>query len=498
MRWVLIASLVLATSARADRPGFDPKVVYKMPRGSAYREGPADAPITIVEWSDYACGFCNRVQGTLDHLTRLYPGQIRWVHRTLLLDEDYTLAAEASLAAAAQGKYRPMHGRLFALRGRVTRPEAELIARELGLDMIRFRGELDAGTYKAQIAADMRDAQKLGVTGTPTFFINGRPINGNQSLKVFADVIDEELGRAQAAQAKKPADLYEALVAGGKPAADTQNAEHDRTELDPKVPYRMGLGLPGHQLGPDDALVTIVVWSDFECPYCNAAAPALAHAHTKYGDQLRIVFRHFPLSFHPDSQLAAEAAVAAAEQGKFWPFYEQIWKHFGKLARSDLESYAKAVGLDLAKFKTALDERRYYDAVAAEQAAAEALGVQGTPTMFLNGQPIVGARDAADLDRMIDGHLDSAKNAIAHGIKKSDVYSLVMSMGKGEERADPSALPTNVGMKIELRPEERGRAAVAACRRRDGTRAATLADPLTGELKKRVSSVCAGEGIDLP
>src|SRR5262245_11486219 len=98
MRWLLLARLCVATAAHADRPGFDPRLVYKMPRGAAHGEGPIDAPITIVEWSDYACGYCNRVQSTLDHLNRLYPDQIRWVHRTLLLDEDYTLAAEASLA----------------------------------------------------------------------------------------------------------------------------------------------------------------------------------------------------------------------------------------------------------------------------------------------------------------------------------------------------------------------------------------------------------------
>src|SRR5262249_2575874 len=141
-----------------------------------------------------------------------------------------------------------------------------------------------------------------------------------------------------------------------------------------------------HQLGPDDALVTIVEWSDFQCPFCAHTAPLLAHERKKYGDQVRIVYRHFPLSGHRDAQLAAEAGVAAAEQGKFWAFHDQIWANFGKLSRADLEGYAKVAGLDLAKFRAALDERRYHDAVVAENAAAEALGVSGTPTMFINGQ----------------------------------------------------------------------------------------------------------------
>jgi len=497
MRWLVFAALLCATSARAD-VSFDPKVVYKIPRGNAHVDGPADAPITIVVWSDYACGYCNRVQGTLDHLNRLYPGQIRWVHRTLPLDEDYTLAAEASLAAAAQGRFRAMHNRLFALRGRVTRAEAELVARELGLDMIRFRADLDAGTYRSAVRADSADAEKLGISGTPTFFINGRPVHGNQPLKVFVDTVDQELARAQVASTEKPADLYEALVADGRPIADTEDAEHEPTDLDPGTAYRIGLGLPGHQLGPDDALVTIVEFSDFQCPYCQRQISALQNARHKYGDQVRVVYRHFPLGMHRNAQLAAEAAVAAAEQGKFWAFHDQVWKNFGQLSRADLEEHAKAAGLEMAKFRAALDERRYYDAVVAETAAAEAVGVTATPTMFVNGQPVVGSRDNDDLDRIIEAHLKNAKAAIAHGLPKGDIYALVMVAAQGADRADPSAVPDSAAVKIEMRADDRVRAVGAACRRRDAARAAKLAGSLEGVAKKRAANVCAGEGIDLP
>ncbi len=155
MRWVA-ALLLVSSAAYADPASFYPATVYKVPRGTGDpTEGPAAAPVTIVEWSDYACGYCNRVQDTLDRLARVYPGQLRWVHRTLPLDDDNTIAAEAALAAAAQGKFAPMHARLFGVRGRVDRPAVELIAREVGLDMIRFRGDLDAGTYRNVVVADV-------------------------------------------------------------------------------------------------------------------------------------------------------------------------------------------------------------------------------------------------------------------------------------------------------------------------------------------------------
>jgi protein-disulfide isomerase len=500
-RRVVLASLIVAgfaSAAAAERLSFDPAHVYKIPRGSgAPTEGPADAPLTIVVWSDYACGYCNRVQGTLGKLDLLYPEQIRWVHRTLPLDEDYTLAAEAALAAAAQGRFRPMHERMFALRGRVTRAEAELVARELGLDMIRFRAELDVGAHRAVIAQDSGDAEALGLTGTPTFFINGRPVHGNQPLRVFAEVVDEELTRAERARASRAPDLYEALVAGGRTAADTPGAGHAAFDLDPNTAYRVGVGLPGHQLGPDDALVTIVEWSDFECPYCARNAPVLAAIRAKYGDSVRLVFRHYPMVNHRDAHLAAEATVEAAAQGKFWAMHGKLWENFGRATRSDLEGFAQDIGLAMPRFRAALDDRRHRTTVLAEAAAAEALGVEGTPTMFINGQPLVGSRRLADVERVIDAHLANVRPVLAKGLARAELYPMLMAMARGADRADPSTVPQSNVVHIELRADDRARAVAAACRRRDDGRARKLVLGLDAAARRRAARVCAGEGVDL-
>jgi len=337
------------------------------------------------------------------------------------------------------------------------------------------------------------------VSGTPTFFVNGRAVHGSQPLKVFAEVVDEELARARAMAETHPPDLYEALVANGRVVADAPpDTSNENAELDPGQVYRVGLGLPGHQLGPDDALVTVVEWSDFQCPFCAREAPVLAHVRKKYGDQVRIVYRHMAMTFHRNATLAAEAAVAAAEQGKFWAFHDLAFANFGHLTRADLEGYAKAAGLELGAFRAALDDRRYHDAVVAETAAAEAIGVDGTPTLFINGQPVVGSRDEATIDKIVDAHLDHAKQAIARGLARPDLYPLVMSMAQGDERADPSTIPdTSIGH-LEMRAEDRVRAVDAACRRHDGARAAKLVGALTGDPKRRAAAVCSGEGIDLP
>ncbi|HEY4238531.1 MAG TPA: thioredoxin domain-containing protein [Kofleriaceae bacterium] len=492
--YLAVAALLVSSVAAADKLEFDPAHVYKVPRGTSPSNGPADAPITIVAWSDYSCGYCNRVQGTLDQLQRLYPGQIRWVHRMFALADEDIANLEAALAAGAQGKFRPMHDRLFAIYGRVDRAGVELIARELGLDMVKFRADLDTHAYRAQLEQDLADAEELGITGTPAFFINGRPVPGNQPLKVFADIVDEELARAAATKGG-----YAALVQGGLPSAESHEPRDAPDELSTKTRYRVGLGLPGRQLGPDDALVTVVAFSDFQCPFCAKQAPMLAHLREKYGDSVRIIFRDYPLQFHRYAELAAEAGVAAADQGKFWQFHDQVFGHFGHLTRADLDGFAKAVGLDMVAFDRALDTRSNHDVVVTEGAAAAALGVSATPTLFVNGAPVIGLPKAVDaLDNIVDFHLKKVKQALDEGLPRADVYALIMSGAEGEDRADPSRIPVASEIHVELRAEERARAVDAACRRHDAARATSLVAPLDGDVRARVAAVCAGEGIDLP
>ena len=494
MRKAVLLLIMLAGTAAAEKLEFDPASIYKVPQGTGPSEGPADAPITIVAWSDHACGYCIRVQATLDHLVRLYPGQLRFVHRTLPLDDDNTLSAEAALAAAAQGKFKPMSDRLYGVHGKVDRAAVELMARELGLDMLRFRAALDTGAYRAQIADDVKDAVALGITGTPVFFITGRPISGNQPLKAFAEAVDLELDRVATTQGA----TYDALVGSGKPKADIPDVDRSSPELDPKTTYKMGLGLPGHQQGPDDALVTIVVWGDFQCPFCARMAPILEQVRVKYAGLVRVVFRHLPMTFHKKAALASEAAVAAAEQGKFWAFHDAMWVGFGNLDRSDLEQFAMMAGLDMPKFRAALDDRRHHDAVIAEAAAALALGVDGTPTTFINGKPIVGSKDVATVSALVEEQLLQAKQVVAGGIAARDYYAVVMSGAKGYDRADPSTIPDVANMRLAMRAEDRSRAVAAACRRHDARRATELAAGLTGEARKRARLVCTAGGVDLP
>jgi protein-disulfide isomerase len=492
----LAAPAAAQTSGPMPTRSFDPDAVYYVPTGAAPSEGPADAPVTIVVWSDYACKYCNLVQGVLDQLWRLYPGKLRLVHRTLPLDLDDTVAAEASLAAAAQGAWRPMHDRLYAVHGKVDRAAVELIARSLGLDLARLRADLDTHAYAAAIVADIHDAAALGVSGTPTFFVDGKPVFGDEPLRVFTAAVDDAMERAARVAETHPADLYRALVADGRPTADAPgNTTNPRPRLDMQQVYRVGLGLPGHQLGAADAPVTIVEWSDFACKFCLQEWPVLQHVRRKYGDVIRIAYRHLPL--HRDSNLAAEAAVAAAAQGKFWPFHDALFSSFGHLSRADLEAAATKVGLDLVPFRAALDDRRYRDVVEADAADGSALGCDGTPTLFVDGHPINGAIDEASMDAIIDAQLSLARAAIDKGVAAADLYALEMSGARGTERADPDAVPMATSVHIEPNADDRERDVLAACRSRDGVRARRQIENLHGIRRDRVVAVCAARGIDL-
>jgi protein-disulfide isomerase len=154
--------------------------------------------------------------------------------------------------------------------------------------------------------------------------------------------------------------------------------------------------------GPADAKVTIVEFSDFQCPFCSRAATAVHTVKEKYGDRVRFVFRQFPLSFHQNAHLSAEAALAANAQGKFWEFHDKAFANQQKLDRASLEGYAKELGLNVNEFKKALDDKTYAPTVDAELKLGEEVAVDGTPTMFLNGKRVNNPSDTAELSKEID------------------------------------------------------------------------------------------------
>ena len=162
----------------------------------------------------------------------------------------------------------------------------------------------------------------------------------------------------------------------------------------------------GHPaLGAKDAPVTIVEFTDFQCPFCRATEATLKQLRGKYGDKIRLVHMDYPLPFHSHAIDAAKAARCANEQGKFWQYHDALFADQSKLAPTDLKNTAKTLGMNSAKFDTCFDSASFDSQIKADQAAGEKVGVDGTPAFFIDGRPLTGAQPVPKFEELIDDEL---------------------------------------------------------------------------------------------
>ena len=159
--------------------------------------------------------------------------------------------------------------------------------------------------------------------------------------------------------------------------------------------------------GKADAPITVIEFSDFECPYCRRAQATLKAVKNAYGDKVRFVFRHYPLPFHKLAPKASEGSQCAADQGKFWPFHDALFTDGAELTPAALKKLAGKLTLDQAKFDTCLDSGRHAERVAQDSAEGKRLGISGTPTFFINGVRLVGAVSLSKFKQVIDSELKS-------------------------------------------------------------------------------------------
>ena len=173
---------------------------------------------------------------------------------------------------------------------------------------------------------------------------------------------------------------------------------------------QVSIGADDASEGPANAPVTIIEFSDFQCPFCQRVMPTLKQVRQKYGDRVRIVWKDFPLtSIHPQAFKAAEAGNCAREQGKFWEYHDRLFTNQQALQPEFLMKYAADAGLDAAKFKTCLDTAKYSDRVQEQMGVGTGLGVASTPSLFINGRLIAGAQPYETFVSIIDEELERAK-----------------------------------------------------------------------------------------
>lgn len=416
----------------------------------------------------------------------------------LEVHDQSVLLAKAAVAAFDQGKWQTYYDAILQM-DKIDRDALLKWAANVGLDAKKFAAALDDKGVDERIAADVALAAALGVTGTPSYIVNGALVQGAQSEADWAKIIAGQvagfdmLKKGVAGEgkdgkdAKKPgktpekaptdaevlwqlaqknspqrAPLYKKHVLDGVPAPASpvpakvqrksgvvsakimpaggamgggvqvgQPVRIGEEAGDPNTVWRVAVRPDDPTIGAATALVTMVLFEDFECPFCKQLQGAIKEAREKVGpDKLRVIYKHNPLPFHKQAMAAAEAAEAARAQGKFWELHDQLFANQDKLALG-VRALAEKAGLDMGQFDNAIAAHGSQGRIMADMEQAAALGARGTPNIFINGKKLVGAKDAATLLTAINVALAEANAAIEGGkVKAEGYYESVVGKGK--------------------------------------------------------------------
>jgi len=344
-------------------------------------------------------------------------------------------AAQAAMAAARQGRFWDYHDTLFANMKSLDADNLTQFAKELGLDVAQFEKDKKDKAIQTRIDADQASAVQVGASGNPAFFVYGIHVKGAKPFAEFKKIIDAELVKVNkkiAAGVTEDTAVYSVFKDNNKEAFDLLVRLLPVRKPPPPPPEVWKVSLRGDEAakgGPVEAPVTIVEWSDFECPYCSKVGPTIKDVLKEYGDDVRFIFKHNPLSFHKKALLAAEASIEAQKQGKFWEYHDKLFENQRALERENLDSYAEELGLDMAQFKAALDGRVHKERALLEQADAGEVKASGTPAFFINGRKLKG-NSLDDFKGLIDAELKAVKKLVADGTQAKDIYEKRIATGK--------------------------------------------------------------------
>lgn len=392
--------------------------------------GDPNAPITMIEYSDFECPFCARyfVQtepAINDDYVRT--GKVRVVFREFPIEQLHPnafAAHKAGLCVAEQGAelYWEMHAKLFQTQTEWSNsvdplPVFERLAEEAGADMEAYKECMATAddTKQPAIDAGLAAGQEAGVSGTPSFVLTGA--DGEPHLLVGAQPFDQFA-------------LYiDALLAGEEPPVAQQEPEAPQeipfwatAEGWVPDPERPGFNMAGDEYrGNSDAKVTVIEFSDLQCPFCKQhveeTQPALDEEYVDSG-KVMWVYKHFPLSIHPQAPAAGAAAECAADQGKFWEMHEVLFANQDKWSIQDpnpvFEELASEVGLDAAAFTACMESGETAERVSSDMSEGAPF-VQGTPTFIVlyngEGQIIPGALPLDTFKQVLQEAIDKTEDA---------------------------------------------------------------------------------------
>jgi protein-disulfide isomerase len=405
-------------------------------RGDEPQIGRDDALVTIVEFADYQCPYCVKAAGPVKQAAEKDDDvRLIYVHYPLPSHPKAGPAAQAAWAAHQQGKFWEMHAWLFEQKGDLNGLEQK--AKALGLDFSKLKSDMLSDAASEAVDAGFLAGGKAGVTGTPTFFVNGRRYVGSKSLPDWKKIIAAEKKDAErmVAAGTPRAQLYakimaEAVENRAAPKKEMQPRERRPGEPDPEATYRIPTQ-DRPSLGPDDALVTIVQFSDFECGYCERVAPTVKDLVERH-DDVRVVFRNLPLPMHAAAIDAAKAALAAGRQGKFWEMHDALFANRKRLRVAPWSELAGDLGLDVERFESDMQDGAIEAMLEEDIALARSFNLRSTPVAFVNGRFIAGALPPKTFDTLIEEERERALALVASGTSRAGVYDALMQTAQTE------------------------------------------------------------------
>ncbi|MEO7112051.1 MAG: thioredoxin domain-containing protein, partial [Polyangiaceae bacterium] len=416
--------------------------------------GKRDAPVTIVQFSDFQCPFCSRVEPTMDQVKTTYgPDKVRiiWKNSPLPFHPNAKPAAEAAqgvFALKGNDGFWKFHDTAFKNQKALGDDSYLKWAQDAGVtDVASFKAGLASHKWADKIDKDNAEGKQVGVNGTPGFFINGVELSGAQPFDKFKAVIDQELAKAQAKIASGTAKdkVYVAMSSDNKKNAPAKTDEKEDDKEDSTTVWKVPVGKSAVTWGGDKALVTIIEFSDFQCPYCKKTEPTLAQIHTTYGDKVRLVWKNEPLPFHdraePSAELALEARAQKGDVG-FWAAHDALFDSNPNLKDEDLDKIAQKLGLDMDKVHNALKNHTHKAEIDADQDVGEDFAANGTPHFFINGRRLVGAQPFEKFQPIIDQEITKANALLAKGTKGgSALYDAEVADGKEPPPPEKKDIP---------------------------------------------------------
>jgi protein-disulfide isomerase len=394
------------------------------------RQGDSDALVTVVAFLDFECGFCREGFQTLLELRASYTDkELRIVFKHLPL-RSHPNALGAAIAGQAVtelgGSDAFFRFAKLAFEGSHELSYEKLAswALDAGVPIELYNERASEEITLRRVAQDAGLAHQVGVDSTPSFFINGRLISGAQPIEFFHQTIREELQGMKDAIGSSWRTKYQARVANNmKASLVTALLAENPDDLRVPVGNSPAIGSP-------DALVTLVMFTDFECPFCKRADETILTLQKNYGSDLRVVFKHLPLPFHQRARPLALLTEAIHQKSGNLSFFTASHEIFSTDSDLDLENLmliGQKHGLTKEEVSDAIEERnlQLVERLEEDRTLADDVLARGTPHFFINGKRLSGARPIEHFEALIEHELKRAQARVSTGVPKTDIYDVL-------------------------------------------------------------------------